>query len=336
MRILHINNRSSCIRAFKQSKIMLERGHQVEAAAQAHGFGFNIYTLAYSWADQKQLAAVIRESKADVLHVHTQPDSLVAFVKENAGSRPVVYDVHDPESIRTRKPPGRDQIEAYKAADAIIHVSEPCKKHYDEQHGTGKPSTIIYSYVNANFYNQSRDVNWSSICYEGGLTTRTTDEHGHTYFRNMGYVVQKFIENGYNVSLFAAGYDEIDNTYENMGALVVRDLHYPTMLNAIRNHAFGFVGSPAVTQLMHVAMPNKLFEYISQGVVPVVWNADTAGEFVQRNGIGIWLKADDDLSDLPKKLSRAPAYRKNLLKIRDRFTMDTQGERLEKFYQSLL
>ena len=335
MRILHVNQRTSCIRGFKQARIMLERGHQVESVAQTHGFGFNIYTLAYSWADEKQLAAVISESKADVIHVHSQPDWLVAFAKKHAGSRPVVMDVHDPESLRTCQPPDANETEAFKAADGIIHVSEPCRAYCEKLHGAGKPTELIYSYVNGNFYNRANDVNWTSICYEGGMTTRTHDENGHVYYRNYTYPVQKFIEGGYNVSLFAVGYEEINATYEGLGALVVRDLHYTTMLNAVRNHAFGLVGAAASVRLMHAAMPNKLFEYISQGVVPVVWNADTAGEFVTRHGIGIWLK-DDELDDLPAKLSRGPACRKNLLNIRDKWRMETQAETLEKFYQTLL
>jgi glycosyltransferase involved in cell wall biosynthesis len=335
MRILHIHNRSSCIRAFKQSTIMLARGHQVESVAQMHGFGFNIYTAAHAYGDPQQLQRTIAESKADVLHVHTEPDRLVAFVKEHAGGRPVVMDVHDPSSLRTRKAPDADETAAFAFADAFIHVSEPCQKHSEEKHGKDKPSTIIYSYVNENFYNQARDVNWMSICYEGGLTSLVADEKGQAYFRNLQYPVQKFIEAGFNVSLFAAGDKPIDSSYESMGAMLVRDLTYTTMLNGIRNHAFGFVGAGAVTAILNAAMPNKLFEYISQGVVPVCWNADTAGEFVQREGIGIWLKPDDDLTDLKDKFKRGPAYRKNLLKIRQRFTMESQAEQLEQLYRSL-
>lgn len=336
MHILHVKATLSCIRTFKQSKIMLERGHEVDALAQTHGFGFNIYTRALSWADHAQLARAIETSKADLIHVHTEPDWIVSFVKEHAGGRPVVMDVHDPDSLRTCKPPNQDEVSAFQAADAIIHVSEPCRTHCELWHGKGKPTAIVYSCVPQVFYNQSQDVNWSSICYEGGLTSLTVDANGHAYFRNMHYPVQKFIEAGFNVSLFAVGSHEIDLSYESMGALVARDLNYTNMLAGIRNHAFGFVGSSATTKIMNAAMPNKLFEYVSQGVVPVCWNADTAGEFVQRNGIGIWLKSDDDLSDLRAKLEKGPAYRRNLLKIRDRWNMETQAEPLEQFYRSLL
>lgn len=335
MHILHVNNRVSCIRTFKESKILLERGHEVDVVAQTHQFGFNIYTRAYSWGDLNQLARTIETSTAEIIHVHSEPDWLVTFAKEHAGSRPVVYDCHDPESMRTWSAPGKDEIEAFQAADAIIHVSEPCRAHSENLHGNSKPTLIVYSYVNGNFFNQARDINWSSMVYEGGLTTQVRDGK-FVHYRNISLVVQKFIEAGFNVSLFGAGSAEIDQTYEAMGALMVRDLNYIALLAGIRNHAFGFVGSPAVTKILNAAMPNKLFEYISQGVVPVCWNADTAGEFVQRNGIGIWLKPDDDLSNLHGKLSRGPALRRNMLRVRDRWKMETQAEPLEKFYQSLL
>lgn len=336
MHILHIKYPKSCIRMFKESKIMLERGHRVDAAASTHGFGHNIYSTVYSYADHDQLARIIEQSTADILHVHTEPDWIVSFVKEHSGGRPVVMDVHDPDSLRTCKKPTDDETAAFSAADAIIHVSEPCREYCEKVHGAKKPTLILYSYVNGEFYAASRGVNWYSMVYEGGLTSRLQNEEGLFYFRNYHLVTHKFIKAGYNVTLFGAGGSIVDNSYESMGALVCRDLPYTTMLSGIRNHAFGFVGSSVPVKLMHAAMPNKLFEYISQGVVPIVWNADTAGEFCQRNGVGIWLKSEEDLDDLPRVLSRGPALRRNLLKVRDQWKMETQAEALEKFYQSLL
>lgn len=315
---------------------MLARGHQVDAAAAGHGFGNNIYTIAYTYSELSQLRRIIEQSPADILHVHTEPDWIVPFVKEHAGGRPVVMDVHDPDSMRTCQAPTPVEVAAFEAADAIIHVSEPCRVYSEKIHGATKPTIVLYSYVNGEFYRASKDVNWFSMAYEGGLTSKVSDEHGLHQYRNLQTVVQKFIEGGYNVSLFAAGTAEIDLSYENLGAMMVRDLTYPAMLAGIRNHAFGFVGTPSPVLIMRAAMPNKLFEYISQGVVPVCFNADTAGEFVQRNGIGIWLKDEDDLNHLPEKLSRGPVLRRNLLRVRDRWKMETQAEALEAFYQSLL
>ena len=334
MRILHVSTRQD-VRALKQALVMLDRGHEVEFAAPDSGFGFgyNRYTVAYAYGDNFQLERIIQNSKADLVHVHSDPNWLVPICKKAAGDRPVIHDVHDPESMRTGQPPDQHEIESYKV-EGIIHVSEPCRAFAEKMHGTGKPTIVNYSMVPGMFFNAAKNANFDAIVYEGGLTSLETDASGMAYYRNMHYFTQKFIEAGFHVSLFAAGHDDIDFSYDQLGAFITRHVPYVTMLTGLRLHGFGFVGSACVTPIIQAAMPNKLFEYISQGVVPVCWNADTAGEYVEKHGIGIWLKGE--LDNLQEQLKRGPELRENLLKIRDQFKMESQADELEAFYKSLI
>lgn len=334
MRILHVSTRMD-VRALKQALIMLDRGHEVEYAAPESGFGFgyNRFTVAYAWGDHDQLRRIVERSSADVIHVHSDPNWLVPLVKQAAGRRPVIHDVHDPESMRTGQAPDKDEVEAYKV-DGIIHVSERCREYAERAFGVHPKTIINYSMVPRMLFGSSPAPNFNAIAYEGGLTSLEEDGNGLAYYRNMHYMVHQFIAEGFQVSLFAAGRDELDMSYDQMGALVTRHLPYATMLTGLRLHGFGFVGAPVINPLIRAAMPNKLFEYISQGLVPVCWNMDEAGEFVEKNGIGIHLHGD--LVNLREQLKRGPELRENLMKIRQQFAMESQAETLERFYQSFI
>jgi len=333
MHIFHISSRSD-IRAWKQSTIMLDRGHDVDFAGPVDGFASNTYTRCYLYTDNKQLERTIRESGADVIHVHSDPNWLVPLVKRAAGDRPVIHDVHDPESMRTGKTPDVHEVEAMKCADAIIHVSKTCRAWSEKVHGNGKPTEIIYSMMPQSLYAEARVANFSAVCYQGWLTSASIAPEGLAYFRNMQYVVEKFIAQGYHFSLFAAGDYELDLSYEMMGAFLTRHLNYTTMLKGLRLHGFGIVGSPVVTPIIKGAMPNKLFEYISQGVVPICWNAEEAGEYVEELGIGFHLH--DELDNLREKLKDGFKVREKLLRVRRDIAMESQSDKLESFYKSLI
>lgn len=334
MRILHISSQSD-IRAFKQAVVMLDRGHEVEIAIPfAQFFGFNKFTCSYLYSNGLQLEQIIKRSQADIVHVHSDPNSLVVMVKSLAGDRPVVHDVHDPTSMRKSTKPDNDEIHALRDVDGLIHVSQGCRSYCEQVHGADKPTTVIYSALPEFYYKSARNANFNAIAYEGGLTSLERNTEGAVYYRNQHYFVNAFIEQGYQVSLFAAGDTEIDMSYEKMGALVTRDLHYSTMLNGLRLHGFGWVGTPAETPLLKAAMPNKLFDYISQGVVPVCWNCDEAGQFVEERGIGIWLKGD--LVNLRERLKDGYRIREKLLRDGRQFAMESQAEQLESFYRALI
>lgn len=334
MRILHICSQSD-IRAFKQAVVMMDRGHTVELATPTPQFyGFNAFTATYLYTDSNSLQRVIETSRADVIHVHSDPLRLVNLVRELAPNRVVIHDVHDPESLRTGAEPTQDERDAMSLPDGLIHVSEGCRAHSEKLHGTGKPTIVSYSAVPQYLYGQARHPSFDALVYQGGLTSAVADERGLRYFRNMQYVVERFIAQGYNVTLYAAGDFEIDGSYNALGAFVARHVPYGALLTGLRMHGFGFVGAPMVTGIIKHCMPNKLFEYISQGVVPVCWNADEAGAYVTELGIGVHLRGD--LNDLRRQLREGPRLRERLLKINKQLSMEAQAAPLEQFYQSFI
>jgi glycosyltransferase involved in cell wall biosynthesis len=121
--------------------------------------------------------------------------------------------------------------------------------------------------------------------------------------------------------------------YQGLGVFLSPYMPYPVMLNGLQMHGFGLVGAFTSFPLMEAAMPNKLFEYIANGVVPVVLNATEAAQFVTANKCGIVLTSQDHLEE---QLAPGPDLRKNVLEIRGAMLMEDAIHPLVSLYRSLL
>lgn len=320
------------VRMLREAIALKGRGHIVDVACFGNLFGRERVDTFGLYRDYAQLDRVVRASGADVFHVFNEPDDLVPIVKQAAGNRPVVFDVQDLNSLRWGKRPDEAEESAFDAADGVIHISEPCRRAAEKWHGK-KPSALLACYVNDEFHiDQLPRPCWESLVYEGALATSQVEEGGLGNIRGLEDVVRAFCSQGFEVHLYPAGDPPPPGHYESLGAVVHGGLAYPSLLRALRIYGFGFVGGPFKTPLMDAALPNKLYEYMSQGVVPVVWNAQTAAEFVEKEGIGIAL---DGLENLPDQLCRKRQCRKRLLARRHEFTMERHIEGVEALYREV-
>lgn len=331
----------------------MEAGYEVHLVAMIQPFGWNAYSSFSMYLEPKDLPKTVKmldKAGIDIFHVHNEPDSLVALTREGT-KKPIIFDIHDLDHLRQygNQEPSKEEVEAFEIADGFIHVSEDIAEYAIEQYPTGKPSSVIYSFVNDKFVcaaGQLPDVCWNSICYQGGLSenenktvtvTRQFDEskNNRTVFNCRYYapMVESFLNQGYFVNLYPA--TPMQGTiYESMGAFVSGGpVPYPTMLRALRPHGFGFVGACISAPLMEKAMPNKLFEYLSQGVVPVSLNAGAVADFLKLYDCGIVL---DGLDNLEEQLQDGPRLRENVLKYLGYWTMEKQVKHLEELYEKVL
>lgn len=343
MRVCMVSDHG-CIRVYKEASALLERGIQVDVIAHQAPFGYNLFTTASLWHDPDQLMRSVAASQADIFHVHNEPDWMVSAVRQAVGdNRPIVHDVHDLASMGSDSEPGEEELNAFRDADAIIHVSQPCADYAEKYHGNKKPSIVLPSYVNREFLTPlggDDAVSWNSICYEGGLSSEgglyLENENGKWF--NMRYwlpFVQAFIEQGWNVGLFA-GNSNVGTDYENAGAFLARNVHYPTLLRAMRVYGFGLVGAAIHFPLINASLPNKLFEYISQGVVPVVINASESAKFVTEHGVGVVPEKGDARPLVEQLVEAGKVARRNILEKRHLWTMENQIDKLIGLYEEVI
>ena len=331
MRICMVSSHA-CIRVVKESLALVERGHNVEMVARQAPFGFNMFDSLSIYHGEDMLKKTIRGLHADIFHVHNEPDWMVKAVRE-ATDKPIVFDIHDINSLRYESEPDEHEKAAFECADAFIHVSESCKAWADKVHGEREHSIILYSYVNERFVRRDEGgASFASVVYEGGLAEEENLEGDQFNMRFYAPIVKAFIDQGFNFYLFPANITQ-KGLYENLGAYVAAPTHYPVMLTGLRAFGFGLLGARAPARLMESAMPNKLFEYLSQGVVPVICNAAEASKFVAEHDIGITLTS---LENLQEQLMRGPEIRENVMKKRYDFTMEKQIDKLIDLYEELL
>lgn len=333
-----------CIRVFKESKALKEKGYTVYGMATNDMFGSNIFDTFAIYLDEETLTNAVRtfdKAGTDIFHVHNEPDWMVSVVRQ-ATDKPIIFDVHDLDSMRyVTDTPSKDEASAFLDADAFVHVSKPCRDWAEKVHGKDKPSIILHPWVNREFIpKQFGEPCWTSLVYQGGLSSNGSvqirDPDGRTTF-NMRYfapMVESFVNQGFTVSLYSQNVLQ-DFVYENLGGAVHKPLPYPTLLRALRMYGFGFVGACVSAPLMEAAMPNKLFDYLSQGVVPVILFASQAAKFVESQELGIVLQ---DFNGLREKLKRGPAIKQNIVKYIQEapFSMEQRIAPLEALYQELM
>lgn len=342
---LHIGMvaKHGCIRVIKESLALMKKGHRVDLIANQVPYGYNFFDTPILYNDKNQLQRVILNSAADIFHVHNEPDWIVAATREASNGRPVIYDVHDLESLRWHKHAEGEEIEAFAAADGIIHVSNPIKAFAEKEHGNSLPSRVIYCWMDERFVADDRDIiknpSFQSIIYEGGVDSKTqpkpyenSPQKAIVNIRNFTGIFSKFREQGFAVTIFAATPHQ-QEAYEMMGIYVGQPVMYPAMLSGLRPHGLGFVGCAINTPLMQLAMPNKLFEYMSQGVVPICYNAKEAGRFVKEHNCGVVLEGLDNIKE---QIGDVRRLRKNVLKLRKEFLMSKQVEQIESLYEEVL
>jgi len=335
-----------CIRVVKEAIALKNHGYEVHGILGALAMR-DVFDTITIFTDGDSLQKAVKDSNADIFHVHNEPDWIVPLIKYPAKKKPIIWDMHDPEHLRDNNPKP-EETTSVMLADGIVHVSEPCMKALHKAYEYNKPECVIHSMVNEKFMPPDNaiipDPSFKSIVYEGGIDDTEKpviigeDPSGSdkTLARvNLRYIidiVKAFCVSGYNFTILCAK-NLKNNNYQNAGAFVVKPVPYGQMLLGLRSHGLGLNGSPYNSRLLQYASPNKLWEYISQGVVPVCFNTDESFRLCEQYDIGLKLTS---LNNIESQLTEAPQKRKNLLKVRKEFTMESEIPKLMRLYEKVL
>lgn len=339
-----------CIRVFKMGFALKQKGYTVHLVAQGEPFGHNVFDSfsKYVDADQGRKTVAFYDPHVDVFHVHNEPDWLVSMTR-SATKKPVVFDIHDLECLRSDTVPDPIEEQAFQEADAFVHVSEPCRECAEKYHGNKKPAIILHSYINENFIAKDKGLPpqpcFDSLCYEGGLgatpelwfTDRRTGEDAKgSNYRYLLPIVEALRIDNYQVTLFSASPGGMESPcYHDAGAAVIDWLPYPTLLAALRPHGLGFVGACEHYPIIQACMPNKLFEYMSQGVVPVCLYASEAAKWVKDHECGIVLENTKKVRE-QIEAQDPEDKRRTILGLLPELTMEKHIHLLEDLYQQVL
>lgn len=329
-----------CIRVLKEADALLKRG-------------VNIYFLQNTVTNQEFLEAMpyqigffsspeslkiklqnFENTPITAIHVHNHPDWLVRVAKEALPHIPIIYDCHDLDSIRFGKPT-EDEVVAMNYADAYIFPSVSYMKRAITQHSLkpNRPKDVIYSMCFKDFFVYDPLPRQRGIVYEGAILhsiNRNIDTSTNfPKYRDYLSLAHKLKKMDIPFSVYGISEDFISE-YIKAGVNCFRPINYFYLIQHLSRYDWGFVGCPEKHPQWDMAIPNKLFDYLTAGIPILVYNAAECAEFVEKNSLGIALDKIEKLSDIYNEHEK---YRKKVVEKRHLFTMDSQAEKLLAIYK---
>jgi len=298
-----------CSRVIKEAAALKDGGdHWIGVLTNKKGAA-PVFDGVYYYNDIATFERQVRRIKADIYHCHNEPNwPTEVTLRINPG--PVIYDVHDLDFVRFGGPADWEMGLVGRADGVIV----PCRSY---QKALGDKGAVVYTMVPRGY------IHWNSRPEDGMIMAghvRNNDPRAAWLdYRDVCLRFRKAWK-----PLFIQPSDEKQDTkFENSAAHVLRTASYDGMMHNIRRFRWGLCSGGVPNPQSDMSMPNKLFEYLVSGTVPVVMWEREAAEYVTKYGVGVVLAEPEDA---PKKLTEKAwkDCRRNLKRLQDTFTMETQ------------
>lgn len=340
-----------CIRMQKMAITLMNLGHEVHLIAHKKAAWHTEYASFMLAVNSEQMHQAIKlyAPHVDLFHVHNEPSWYVNIVKENT-DKPVILDVHDSwaarytdeeeeklneKGIKACRISAEERLN-FQLADALVFPGEAFAKIVTDEFKLDQPSLVLPSYVPRRFYRYSMPEWIGGVTYEGriDLPAEIDGVDNMQGFRYTDYtdLAKKANDAQVGLHLYSTREDEpYLKAYKDI-AIVHPRQPYDQLMKMLSRHDWGLVGNTIETNEWKIAFPNKLFEYIAAGLPVVAINADVAGEFVEREGIGIVVK---DIDELKERWGEHRKIRENIVKKRIGYSMEAHIGKLEALYERM-
>jgi len=317
-----------CVRLQKQAIALLDKGHEVHIVGNKLPSIAPQCTTASQFATASQLRETLRLHRdADIIHVHNEPSWPILVAKEVLPNIPAVLDIHDSMFLRSTEDRHKSAEErlTFDVADGLVFVGRKCQ----EIIASPKPSCVLPSYVNEQFYQFNSWRSVGGIVYEGRIDTPEQADFMHycTYVE----LCNALKEAGLDFHIYSpkASNEKVKSCYKDI-CILHDGLPYERMLMYLGFHDWGLCGNLSEYREWNLAFPNKLFEYLAGGIPVIALNAEEVGKFVEENGFGISVKSVDEIKS---RWDERQELQKNVFNHRLDYTMEKHIHVLEEFYK---
>ena len=350
--ILFVQDSSPCIRNIKMASALNERGleihlvHRDKTPNQAYGFGDDAYKTVVCLPKENHrdidiIYSVIKRYRIDLVHYHNQPDRLSAELIESNLRIPVIYDQHDFLSFKhhlSRKEKRFEKI-CNEQSDGAIYVTESYKNEVARYYSLIENSICFLNYYlkadslanEDTLPKQSRRDGIVHLVYVGRISDHKKDHR---------YIIESLKRLG-NENCIVHVYPSKNKKYHKYNKLkhvvMHRSLPYRQLIREISQYDFGLTifNEGVVRKLPHIryGLGNKTFDYLCAGL-PVLTQGclDEVKKIVVQNEFGFIIEEGNGFQRLSK--DRYEALVKNIREKRERFTMESQIDRLIQFYST--
>ena len=330
-----------CIRNYKQSFLMKQMGHQVflshsrPIGMPLPTFILNGYNRIINHNSENALAEFIKKEKFDIIHTHNSPDNITLIIRDRVPESTIIHDIHDLQSAYTFLDNSEiDTMEriSFRAADGIVCVSDMMKQAVLQKYPelANKQYHVLPNFMMKELVPKidkprlSEEDGKLHIAYEGGIASQSSH-------RNYFAMWQELANSGVHVHIHPFNNLRPEELKFGQGHPFIHmynPLPTPQLMEQLTKYDFGYVGYSDNAFLMHMALPNKLFEYASAGLAVAAQPYVAIKDWVTKNKMGfIW----NNVQELLENMEKWRGYREQKL-----FLMDDHAKDIYKHYKAVL
>lgn len=345
---------NTCARAAKEARALESSGHHVIILQHVAVSEEILYATELSsfYNDDHDLIDRISHFAdwAEVIHVHNEPNWMVnaaATVRDIAcPSVPIIFDIHDLDSMREDGSVDPTEGPAIFAADGFIFPSKSYKSGIGSKYVIGDmPQRVIYSMCLRQDIVTKPLPRVNGLVYEGAIVAPlkhfNPQTPGYKQYRDYIGLSLELTENKIPFHIYGVRKD-FQQPYLDAGA-VAHEMHrFPDMMQQLSRYDWGLCGHIDDHPQWQKAMPNKLFEYIAAGIPVISINAGEVSELIMENRFGFiaeniddlvsWLAMDDSLIEENEMSSMRDDCAESVQANRHKFTMESQVPEIEAIY----
>jgi hypothetical protein len=346
------------IRSLKYALAFDDVNAQIESY---HGYTAKTITGLYGYGDEyfrnfvrldlgklvAELKRLVKDFSIDLIHSQNAPDLLTRAAVEATNEVPIIHENQDVISLRRTPYTPESDVEreladeriANQTCSARIHVSRGLMDYIRSKYGA-KKEIVFPNYVSKSLVPRSckRKLSESDgnihIIYEGTLSSFPGDHY------DLKDIFTGLADHGYYVHI----YDSHSNQDYARLADTHNSIHYhghkdPRQLPfEITKYDYGWAGFNVSRNKEHidVALPNKLFEYLTSQLPVLSFPHKAQKEFIQANGVGLVFEDLNDLDCQIKEQDTVRRLKRNVSRKRLDFTMEANIGRVLDLYGSLL
>lgn len=289
------------------------------------------------------IKSLVKDNDISLIHYHNQPDTLCAKIINSGINIPILFDCHDFMSFKHRLSRNERNAERIcnENAQGLIYPSKGYLREASKYYNFCSNTLVFMNYFPSSHLLHPDDfqAKLSSrdglihLVFQGRLAEKKSD---HRYIVNQ---LKIFNPSLFRVHLFPNNHKGFKN-YKMIESVVLHEkLPYDELIKTMSAMDYGLVifqdTIKAKINAVRYAFGNKTFDYLCAGL-PILAQDSLfeVKDFVIENRVGLLTSQKDKIPSLSKQSYENMC--RNVLNIRDRYSMEHNIDKLISFYRTTL
>jgi hypothetical protein len=333
----------NCLRNLKSTLAAHNLGYEIELVTKSQGWALaselqigHVYNHVKIWETPSQLEKAMRDSDADIIWCHNEPDLMTQLACEPSVKRDrlVIHDCHDlptlhPEHDKNAEINSQEKLASEESDWVFVPTPdyvERIEKKYPKTKGRVK---VLYSCAPEVYFPRQDFPYVNGMLYCGQVNVPEMKSQLH--YRNVQPLFHKLTSLGVASHIYNTTPNINMMPYTMAGACTYGTLRMYAAIDQYTRYDYGFVGSSVDCEEIQICMPNKLFDCMAAGIPVINLNSGTSGKFSEDLGIGLNIQGLNNLDSVPwinpitgENREFWDEKRKRVREVRWEYTMEKQ------------